>query len=125
MIDWQITVNGEFPPGWNEHTDGCWFPDFDMQRLLLPYFDVGDSPIDECGGTVFDTAAVARLKAHLLWQRSYIEGKPADWTVTETSDNGAETIEVNREAALRVIDETIEMASKAVVLRGEFIFRGD
>lgn len=125
MIDWQILVNGEYPLGWNEHSDGCWFPDFDTQRFLLPYFDVGDQPIDEYGGTVFDTAAVARLKTHLLWQRSYIEGKPTVWTVSESMGNDTATIQVSREVALRVIDKTIEMASRAVGLNGELIFRGD
>jgi hypothetical protein len=125
MIDWQIKVNGEFPTGWDEHSDGCWFPDFDTQRFLLPFFDVGDRPIDEYGGTVFNTAAVSRLKAHLLWQRSYIEGKPANWSITETRAEDAETIWINREAALRVIDKTIDMATAAIALDGNFIFRGD
>lgn len=125
MIDWQIIVNGDYPAEWDEHTDGCWFPDFDTQRFLLPFFDVGDQPIDEYGGTVFDTAAVIRLRTHLLWQRSYIEGKPASWTMTETTDGGVVTLEIKRDEVLRVIDKTIEMASRVEGLKAEFRFRGD
>nr|WP_315426121.1 hypothetical protein [uncultured Albidiferax sp.] len=125
MIDWQIIVNGEYPAGWNEHLDGCWFPDFDMQRFLLPFFDVGDQPVDEYGGTIFDTAAVVRLKTHLLWQRSYIEAKPDSWTVTETTNGGEETAEIKRDEVLRVIDKTIDMATRAEDLKAQFRFRGD
>lgn len=125
MIDWQIIVNGNYPTDRNEHSDGCWFPDFDTQRLLLPLFDVGDQPIDEYGGTVFDTAAVVRLRTHLRWQRSYFEGKPALWTVSETTINGVEELNLDRDEVLRIIDKTIEMASRAEALNAGFRFRGD
>jgi hypothetical protein len=108
MMDWQITVNGSFPAGWDEHVDGCWFPDFDSQRLLLPLFDAGDQPIDEYGGTEFDTAAVVRLRTHLRRQRSYFEGKPASWTMAETTSTGIEELNFDRGEVLRVIDKTIE-----------------
>ncbi len=86
---------------------------------------VGDQPIDEYGGTEFNTAAVIRLKTHLQWQRSYFEGKPASWTVSEAMNDGVTVIEIDRDKVLRVIDKTIEMASRAEVLRAGFRFRGD
>jgi hypothetical protein len=125
MIDWQLKVDGAFPPGWNEHSDGCWFPDFDTQQFLLPYFDVGDQPIDEWGSTVFDAASIVRLQRHLQWRRSFIEGKPAVWTITETVENRAEALTICRDEVLRVIDKTIAMASLATSLDAELLFRGD
>lgn len=92
---------------------------------MLPFFDVGDQPIDEYGRTEFDTAAVIRLRAHLRWQRSYFEGKPSSWTVSETTHDGVEAIEVDRDEVLRIIDKTIEMASRAENLKAGFRFRGD
>ena len=125
MIDWQLTINGEFPPGWDQHKDGCWFPDFDMQRYLLPYFDVGDQPIDEYGATTFNQDAIRRLRTHLQWQRGYLEAKGVSWKVTETSEDRSHSYEIKRDAALQVIDKTLSMIDRAIEFNSQLIFRGD
>jgi hypothetical protein len=125
MIDWQLLVNGEFPSGWDQHKDGCWFPDFDMQRYLLPYFDVGNQPIDEYGATTFDQDAIKRLKTHLLWQRGYLEAKDVSWRITETFGDQSHSYEIKRDAALQVIDKTLTMIDRAIGSGGDLVFRGD
>jgi hypothetical protein len=125
MIDWQIIVNGDFPPDWDQRIDGCWFPDFDLQRYLLPFFDVGNNPINEYGTTVFDVDDIRRLRVHLEWQQSYIKAKGMSWRITETCDGKSETYEFKRDAALAVIDKTIAMIERAISLNGQLVFRGD
>jgi hypothetical protein len=125
MIDWQIIVEGKFPSGWDENKDGCWFPDFDTQRYLLPYFDVGNQPIDEYGSTSFDSETMKRLRTHLEWQRSYIEAKGESWVIVETCDGQAESYEFQRDVIIEIIDKTISMIKTAIELNGQLVFRGD
>jgi hypothetical protein len=125
MIDWQIQINGHNPPGWDQHRDGCWFPDFDHQSYLLPFFDVGDSPIDPYGGTRFQEADLRRLREHLRYHQPEFEGKADSWTVTETSGNQSTVIRLERKKVLSVIGKTLEMIECALESGGTFIFRGD
>jgi hypothetical protein len=71
MIDWRVRINGQNPPDWDHQRDGCWFPNFELQKYLLPIFDVGEQPIDEYSDTVFSKKAMMRLKTHLTWQRGF------------------------------------------------------
>src|SRR6478672_4333633 len=121
MIDWQIIVNGESPAGWDPHVDGCGFPDFAMQHYLLPFFDVGEQPNDECGGTVFEAEDLRRLHAHLTWRRGYLEAKEEPWIVTETSGAQSESYELKRDVALEVIDRTLAMIDRALELGGSIV----
>lgn len=125
MIDWQIQIDGSAPAGWDPHRDGCWFPDFDHQEYLLPFFDVGDSPIDPYDATAFSEADLLRLRQHLNWHRSCFEGKPASWSVTETSVNGSRVIQLEREKVLAVVDQTLKMIDYAIARGGSLIFCGD
>lgn len=125
MIDWQVIVNGEFPAGWDPRVEGCWFPDFAMQYYLLPFFDVGEQPIDEYGGTVFEAGDLRRLRTHLTWRRGYLEAKGEPWTVTETSGAQSQSYELQRDVALEVIDRTLAMIDRALELGGNIVFRGD
>lgn len=125
MIDWKVIVDGEFPRGWNPRTNGCAFPDFDTQEYLLPYFNVGDVPIDEYGGTTFDRAALLRLRAHLEWHIGFFEAKGAAWTVTETSNGRSRTLKLRRRVVLALLDRTIAMIDRAIRLNGALVFLGD
>ena len=125
MIDWQVMVDGEIPLGWDRHKDGCWFPDFGAQSFLLPHFNVGNSPIDEFGKTVFDGDDMQRLRTHLLWQRSYLEAKVEKWTITETDGDRSSSYTVEREVVLRVVDKTLVIIERAGELKGELVFFGD
>lgn len=125
MIDWKVTVGGQLLPDWESRRDGCWFPDFEMQHLLLPYFDVGDQPIDEYGKTIFDSKAVARLRTHLSAYRSQVEAQPESWSITERSSRGERIFLVDREAVLAIIDKTLVMIEHALSRGGELIFLGD
>src|SRR4029450_9554248 len=125
MIDWQIQIDGHDPPGWDQHRDGCWFPDFDHQAYLLPFFDVGDSPIDPYGGTQFKESDLRRLGEHLRFNHDVFEAKPDSWTVTETSGSQSSVIRLERKKVLSVTDKTMEMIEYALANGGTFIFRGD
>jgi hypothetical protein len=125
VIDWQIQVDGQFLPDWDQHRDGCWFPDFDHQEYLLPYFDVGDSPIDPYDATVFGEADLRRLREHLTCSRAIFEAKPAVWSVTETLADQNRTMVLDREKVLTLVDKTLEMIELALPHRGTLVFRGD
>lgn len=125
MIDWQVQVRGADPPGWDQHRDGCWFPDFDHQEFLLPYFDVGDIPIDPYGGTEFREPDLQRLREHLRAFRYYVEAKPETWSISESSPGQERTIRLERQKILMVIDRTLEMIEIALRRGGTLIFRGD
>jgi len=125
MVDWQIQIDGNYPPGWDQHRDGCSFPDFDHQEYLLPFFDVGDSPIDPYGGTRFMESDLRRLREHLRYHHEFFEAKPDSWTVTETSGNQSTVLRLERKQAMAVIGKTLEMIEYALANGGTFIFRGD
>ena len=125
MIDWQVIVDGEFPPGWDQHKDGCWFTDFDMQVLLLPYFDVGKQPIDQYGGTVFDQDDIKRLYMHLQDHREFFARREEKWQIFEKSNVVSNIFEVNRDDIVKVLDKTIEICKKAIEMNGQILFRGD
>ncbi len=125
VIDWQIEIDGQFPPGWDQHRDGYWFPDFDHQEYLLPYFDVGDSPIDPYDATVFGEADLRRLREHLTFSRAIFEGKKPEWSVTETFADQSRTLLLDHDKVLAVVDKTLEMIELALPFRGTFVFRGD
>jgi hypothetical protein len=125
MIDWQVVVDGQFLPGWDQDRDGCWFPNFDYQEFLLPYFDVGDSPIDPYNATEFGDADMRRLREHLMWCRATFEAKSPVWSITETSDNQSRTMSIDRERVLTVVDKTLGMIDLALARGGKLVFRGD
>jgi hypothetical protein len=125
VLDWQVQVDGEDPPGWDRHRDGCWFPDLDHQEYLLPYFDVGDSPIDPYGATVFGQSDLQRLREHLVWSRSAFEGKSERWSLTEICAERSRTISLEREKVLAVLDKTLEMIEYALARCGTMNFYGD
>jgi hypothetical protein len=125
MIDWQVQIDGCNPPGWDPHVNGCWFPDFDHQEYLLPFFDVGNSPIDPYGGTEFKEPDLRRLRDHLRWHRSFFEGKPDSWSVTEASADRTTVLRLQREKVMAVVDRTLQMIEFALERGGSLIFRGD
>lgn len=125
MIDWQVQIGGVDPPGWDQHRDGCWFPDFDHQEFLLPYFDVGHVQIDPYGETEFRGAELRRLREHLRELRVNVEAKPKRRSRAELPSGQQRTMRLDRGKILTVIDRTLEMIEFALVRDGTLIFRGD
>jgi hypothetical protein len=125
MIDWQVRIEGHNPPGWDTHRDGCWFPDFNYQRYLLPFFNVGETPIDEYGRTEFREGDLRRLREHLDYYRGIFEAKPTAWSVTESAGGQSRTIHLEQDKILAVIDKTLAMIEVALNGGGTIVFRGD
>jgi len=125
MISWQIQIDGHDPEGWDQRRDGCWFPDFDHQEYLLPYFDVGDTPIDPYGGTGFSAADMQRLRVHLRCLSGYIEAMPERWTLTESAAGESRTLNLERAAIEIVIDKILEKLDFALERKGTLWFGGD
>jgi len=125
MIDWQVQVGGAFPPGWDQHRDGCWFPDFDHQENLLPHFSVRKAPLDPYGDTEYVEADVRRLRAQLQELRGVVESKPETWSVSGSSSGQKGTLRLSRKETLAVIDKTLAMIEFALAPGGTLIFRGD
>ena len=92
---------------------------------MLPFFDVGDSPIDPYGDTIFNVADVRRLREHLRWSYSFFESKPDSWTLTESSNGPINVIKLERQKLLAVIDKTLEIIEFALANGGTLIFLGD
>ncbi len=125
MIDWQVRIARLPPTGWDDHRDGCWFPDFDHQEYLLPFFDVGDTPIDPYGGSEFCENDLTRLRAQLKWHRTAFEEKPDNWCITDTSRYPDTSIHLERDKILAIVDKTLDMIELALASGGTLIFRGD
>jgi len=125
MISWGIHIDGRELPGFDPWRDVCGFSDFDEQEYLLPYFDVGDAPIDPYDGTQFSTADTRRLRDRLSSLRGYIEAKPKEWSVTETSASEAKIIHLRQESVLATIDKTLWMCEQAIAKGGGLAFGGD
>jgi hypothetical protein len=125
MIDWQVQIDGRDPPGWDQHRDGCWFPDFHYQEYLLPFFDVGNATIDPYGDTEFKEADLKRLKDRLVYLQETLDAKPATRTVTEVSADQSRMIRLERQTLLAVVTKTLQMINFALASGGTIIFRGD
>jgi hypothetical protein len=125
MIDWQVQVEGEYPSGWDQHRDGCFFPDFASQEYLLPFFDVGGESIDPYDGGIYRGEDLLRLRKRLVGWRHVIDGKPEKWTVTDSSADDAKTVVLERRKVLAIIDKTIAMIDIAASKGGAVVFRGD
>jgi hypothetical protein len=125
MIDWQVQVEGEYPSGWDQHRDGCFFPDFAYQEYLLPFFDVGGESIDPYDGGIYRGEDLVRLRRRLVGWRDVVDGKPEKWTVTDSSAHDAKTVVLERKSVLAIIDKTIAMIDLAVSKGGAVVFRGD
>jgi len=92
---------------------------------LLPFFDVGDEPIDPYGRSTFREGDLARLRKHLRLFRESIEAKPSEWSFTETVENLSKTIRLEREKVLDVIDRSLTITEIALSHAGTIVFRGD
>jgi hypothetical protein len=125
MINWQIQVQGGYPPDWDRHRDGCWFPDFDHQSYLLPFFDVGDTPIDPYADTELKASDLLRLRTHLRYYRPVFDAKPPHWSITETMGNQSQTMNLERDKVLEVVDHTLRMIDVALSGGGTIVFLGD
>jgi hypothetical protein len=125
MIDWQVQVDGKFPPGWDQHRDWCWFPDFAYQEYLLPYLDVGSQVIDPYDGWVYGEEDLKRLRKRLECWRPVFESKPTSWTMTDSSAHDAKRIDLERARVLAIFDKTIGMIDFALSKGGALVFRGD
>jgi hypothetical protein len=125
MIDWQVQVDGKYPPGWDERRDGCFFPDFAYQEYLLPFFDVGGASIDPYDGGVYRGEDLHRLRKRLVSWRDVVKAKPTKWTVTDSSALDAKRVVLERERVMAIIDKTIAMIDIAINKGGVIVFRGD
>jgi hypothetical protein len=125
MIDWQVQVDGKYPRGWDQHRDGCWFPDFAYQEYLLPFFDVGGEVIDPYDGGVYREEDLKRLRKRLECWRSVFESKPTSWTVTDSSSHDAKHLVLERKIVLAIFEKTIRMIDIALSKGGVLVFRGD
>jgi len=125
MISWQVQIGGRTPTDWDPKRDDRWFPDFGYQEFLLPYFDVGESPIDPYGHTELHDADLQRLREHLRNAEGLFEAKPGKWSLTESSEGKSRTIEFERETILALIGGTLEMIELALARGGAIVFLGD
>jgi hypothetical protein len=125
VIDWQVRIDGKDPPGWDQHRDGCWFPDFAYQAYLLPDFDIGSSRIDEYGDVEFRTDDLQKLKARLASARERFKAKPHRWTVIDWSSGEPRETPLERKKVLALLDRTLEMIDFALGRGGTLVFRGD
>lgn len=125
MIDWQVQVDGKFPRGWDQHRDGCFFPDFAYQEYLLPFFDVGGEGIDPYDGGTYQGEDLKRLRRRLETWREVFENKPTRWTVTDSSAMDTKSVDLERKTVVAILDKTIQMIDIAISKGGVLVFRGD
>jgi len=125
MIDWQVQIDGKYPPRWNEQRDGCFFPDFAYQEYLLPLFDVGGAGIDPYDGGIYQGEDLKRLRKRLQNWREVFASKPTQWTVTDSSAMDAKNLVLKRKIVLAMFDKTIRMIDIAMSKGGVLVFRGD
>jgi hypothetical protein len=136
MIDWQIIKDGEYPHNYDCNRDGCWFPDWRYQELLLPHFNTGHILIDEYGRTEFYGAELQRLEANLQWALDRYDAKVAAWSVTvevidpaqPAADPPNRTIErvvFERDVIVNLLEKTLHMIQRARAEDASLVFFGD
>lgn len=113
MIDWQIQIDGKFPPDWDQHRDGCWFPDFAHQEYMLPYFDVGSTSIDPYDGTEFKNTDLEKLRESLKRSTDAFINPPKSLQMPDT------------EIMMSIVKKTLSMIEYALANDGTMVFRGD
>lgn len=129
MISWRVEVQvskGEkYPKGWDTQADDCFFPDYDHQEFLLPFFDVGDEIIDECGLTVFHVSDLQRLEKRLASYLKIFAATSEEWSVRSTMWGKSSQIHIQRSVVLELIEKTLNMARYAISINGTMEFFGD
>lgn len=125
MIDWQVQVDGHYPPDWDQHRDGCWFPDFAHQEYMLPYFDVGLTSIDPYDGTEFQTADLEKLRDSLERSTDAFTKPPKSLPIPEHLGYGSTMFSPDPKIMMPIVKKTLAMIQYAMEKNGTLVFRGD
>lgn len=125
MIDWQVQVNGDYPPDWDRNRDGCWFPDFAYQEYMLPYFDVGSTSIDPYHRTEFQGADLEKLRESLQRSTAAFADPPKSFALTEHSGYGSTKFSPDPLVMMPIVKRTLEMIQYATEKNGMLVFLGD
>jgi hypothetical protein len=120
MLDWQILKDSQYLPNYDRNRDGCWFPDWHYQELLLPHFHTGRVLVDEYSRTEFSGEELERLEANLRWALDRYEAKVDAWQVTtEAVTTAASKVEDHNRSSSRVIfqrDIIVDLLEKTLAL---------
>ena len=125
MIDWQIQISENFPADWDQHRDGCWFPDFAYQEYMLPNYDVGSEKIELYEDTHFHFADMEKLKDNLVRFVNAFRDPPRVFSLPPHTGYGADEFSPQSSVMLPLVQKTIDMIDVAIKLNGELLFRGD
>lgn len=125
MIDWQVQVNGHYPPEWDQHRDGCWFPDFAHQEYMLPYFNVGSTSIDPYDGTEFQMADLEKLRDSLTRSADAFTKPPKSLPIPENLGYGSTEFSPDPKIMMPIVKKTLAMIQYAMEKKGTLVFRGD
>ena len=127
MISWHIEVN-------DKTSKQYYFPDFQYQELLLPYFGTGKIEIDEYGRTEYQGEELERLVTRLKHSYDYFEAKTIQWEIVETEfigeiRNDSRPVSIRkffkRQVVLQLLDNIIQMGTNAQSVNGMLVFLGD
>jgi hypothetical protein len=136
VIDWQILKDGQFLPNYDRNRDGCWFPDWHYQELLLPHFHTGRVLIDEYGRTEYCGDELQRLEDNLKWALDRYDAKIGAWSVTieavdppelsiEQISQTANRFVFHRDTIVGLLEKTLEMIQRAHAEDACLVFFGD
>jgi hypothetical protein len=135
MLDWQIVIlekNRQHPEGYDATKDGCFFPDWQYQTLLLPHFHTGAVIADKYDGAIFEGEQLEYLERNLQWALDCYEGLTnRSWYVVTTFDTSANQIErTNQEqfsgnVICALLEKTLRMIARAKSLNAAIAFFGD
>ncbi len=125
MIHWHVEIEGVVPTSIGGLRNRLWFPDFEVQEHLLPWFNVGDVPIDEYGSTRFDAAAVRRLRVHLEWYSDMLDAKIDKWRIEIIANGIRNGYDFDRAVLSDLIAKAIDLAKYAEAAQGHIVFLGD
>jgi hypothetical protein len=136
MIHWEIIVNpGKWavhPEGYIPGKDGCVFPDWQYQTLLLPHFHTGAIIVDEYDGAVFEGKQLDHLERNLQWALERYWGlENRTWQVTTLFEafsdfkESSQKEEFSGKQICDLLEKTLEMIKRAKNLNAAIAFFGD
>lgn len=122
----EMTRIGEilaFPPGYDQQTDGCCFPDWSYQGALLVHFQTGSVIVDEYDGGLFKGADLGYLQKWLSWALDRYEGAPD--SIDHLDLSSFESVPLKRDVIVQVLSKTLEMIKQAKERNACLVFLGD
>jgi len=133
MVSFHVTEKGDWWVNRNNLEKMGYFPNWDLQNELIPYFTVDGNIVDCYDGAVFEGPQLDTLIMQLDIAITDIKTKPKEWPISEErlqvywDDVKSDSLAPlqPREQSIAVLERAVELAKQARKSNEKLHFVGD